>query len=327
MWNPETYRDTDYGLEPDEPFEPADDVEDELVLAANEPYIQTVLGPIRPEEAGVTLVHEYLQHSGEGRDTDRLDDVQAALLDLEAYFSASGRTIVSAATSSTGRDAGKLRWLARHAPVHIVAATGHVGAAEAGRIMATRIEGDVTSGMDGTTCRAGVLTVARHDVASPPAREVIAMIADVHNAHGTPIFAESRNAATATAQVHALTARGVDPSSIVSVVGGAATDLSSARDLLEAGVFLVFGKLGHGDDTAAAETIARLVDDGFRDQILLSHGYTSKSHLTGYGGRPGLPYVVEYFAVMLLEAGLGAQDVRSVLVDNAARALSLRQRA
>ena len=47
-----------------------------------------------------------------------------------------------------------------------------------------------------------------------------------------------------------------------------------------------------------------------------------RSSLTGYQGRPGFPYVIEQFAVMLLEEGMEAHDVRKMLVDNAAAALA-----
>jgi phosphotriesterase-related protein len=93
------------------------------------------------------------------------------------------------------------------------------------------------------------------------------------------------------------------------------------------GAFLAFDGIGRTDrdaDALTAARIARLFADGCGDRILISHGYTRRSHLTGYGGRPGLPYVIEQFAVMLLEEGLGAPDVRRILVDNAARAIATR---
>ncbi|HYH13168.1 MAG TPA: hypothetical protein VD789_12495, partial [Thermomicrobiales bacterium] len=107
MWNPDTYRDTDYGLVDNDTFEPIDDVEEDFEPAEGEPYIQTVLGPIRLEEAGVALVHEHLQWDpplDAPADTDnRINDVHSTLLDLEAFFSVSGRTIVSATPAVAGR--------------------------------------------------------------------------------------------------------------------------------------------------------------------------------------------------------------------------------
>ncbi|MDQ4044809.1 MAG: hypothetical protein M3173_05105, partial [Chloroflexota bacterium] len=101
MWNPRNYRDSDYGLSDDERFEPFDANDDEFVPGEGEPFIQTVLGPIAPEDVGVALVREHLQWR-----PGRLTDVQAALTDLEAFFTASGRTIVSATARDAGRDAG-----------------------------------------------------------------------------------------------------------------------------------------------------------------------------------------------------------------------------
>ena len=55
MWNPDEFRDMDFGLAEDETFEPEDDLEEDFVPGENEPFIMTILGPIRLAEAGVTF--------------------------------------------------------------------------------------------------------------------------------------------------------------------------------------------------------------------------------------------------------------------------------
>lgn len=332
MWNPETYRDTDYGLTDDETFEPGDDYEEEYVPDEGDPYVMTVLGPIHPDEVGVALVREHLQWTppnDAGGIDERLHEVTAALGDLEAFFTVSGRTVVSATPPGAGRDARALRLLAQHAPVHIVAATGFAGEAWAEGVTAAgvrvRIEADLAEGMDGTDARPGILVAASSgdEITSLEAAAVEA-IGAAHASAGLPVLAIAAGNAQ-RGMVERIEAAGVPRDRII--VGGAGELPDADLDALaESGAWLLFDGLGSDEgeaDGARAQRVARLVEQGYLDRILLSHAYRRRSLLTGYHGRPGLAYIVEQFAVILLEEGLEALDVRRMLVDNAVAALTI----
>ena len=108
-FQPVREREYDYGLDPGERYEPDDDLDDPP-FDLTQPHIMTVLGPIRPEEAGVTLTHEHIiakppAYLDETPDPDLiLDDPHAALAELEDLYSAGGRTVVDATTAAYGRD-------------------------------------------------------------------------------------------------------------------------------------------------------------------------------------------------------------------------------
>jgi predicted metal-dependent phosphotriesterase family hydrolase len=320
MWNPNAYRDTDYGLTEDEPFEP-DDIEEDFLPGDGEPHIQTVLGAIRPEEAEVALVHEYVQWRPAG-----LGDPQAALVDLEAFFTSSGRTLVSAATPDAGRDLGVLLTLAQHVPVHIVAATGWSGVSER-RLdvdgLASQVESDVEQGMDGTPVRPGMLMGAvggmLEDAVSADALRVLAA---AQRRSGLPatVMAERPG------DVERALSAGFAPKSLM-IGGVAARDSGIAALVADAGAWVLIAPLSgeNGeDDRRAARLVASLAERNLADRLLVSSGFRERRRLNGYGGQPGLAYIVEQFAVMLLESGMEAPGVRSILVDNAARALSVR---
>jgi phosphotriesterase-related protein len=337
MWNPETYRDTDFGLAEGETFEPLDDEDDAFRPAPGEPYVQTVLGPIRSDEVGLALVREHLQlNSPPGAEADadaRLDDIRAALLDLESFFTVNGRTVVSATPSALGRNAAGLLWLAQHAPVHIVGATGfprreYLAAAYGARTVDTMrelIERDLVDGMDGTAALPGILVLGiGHDGPSPVERHALDLVADAHLRHGLPVLLDLADASMGGEMVGQLFGAGVEPGRVI-VGGGIATgDAESASEIGETGAYLLFDGIASDRDEEIARSIARLASDGLAERLLVSHGYTRRRRLTGYGGRPGLSYVIEHFAVMLLEAGLDALEVRRILIDNAASALTIR---
>ena len=59
MWDPQAYRDTDYGLEAIDSFEPEDfNQGDDVDLS--QPHIMTVLGPIEPDQLGVCQPWEHV---------------------------------------------------------------------------------------------------------------------------------------------------------------------------------------------------------------------------------------------------------------------------
>jgi predicted metal-dependent phosphotriesterase family hydrolase len=326
MWNPNAYRDTDFGLSADDSFEPAGG-DTAFTPGAGDPYIQTVLGPIDPDEVGVALVHEFLQwrpHSTGSRDT-LLNEPQAAMLDLEAFFTASGRTVVSATTPDDGRDAGVLRSLAQLAPVHLVAATGYSAfpSSEGEREgIRTRIQCDVEEGLDGTTTKPGMLSGTIPLQGSPDSiRAAVQMLAEAQRACGLPVTIVSDS------DEGVMTAReaGFALERLIITGPGVLNPVIALR-IAETGAFVLFAPLDGANrnaDRRVAGWIADLVAAGHGDKVLVSHGFRKRSRLNGYGGRPGLAFIVEQFAVMLLESGLGAVDVRAMLVDNAARALSM----
>lgn len=323
MWNPETYRDSDFGLDPDETFEPQDDLEEDYRPGEGEPFVMTVLGPIRPDEVGVALVREHLQWAPPARSSGadaRLDDPMAALQDLEAFFTVSGRTVVSATPAGAGRDARGLLWLAQRAPVHIVGATGFVGGDDEAAVR-VRIAGDLVDGMDGTAARPGVFVVGAEQ-RSAAEDAAIDEIGRQRAEHDLPVL--SLAPAGRQRDVLDRLVSGGLPAGRVIVAGAGDLDADDLGPLLNEGAWLLFDGIG-ADGEADLRQARRIVDlaaDGNVDRILLSHAYRRRALLTGYGGGPGLSYIIEQFAVMLLEEGLEALDVRRILVDNAVAALA-----
>ena len=343
MWNPDVYRDTDYGLEPDETYEPPDDLDEDFVPDEDEPYMQTVLGPVGLDEVGVTLVHEHLQwdspSDNEAGIDGRLIDRNAALLDLEAFFSVGGRTLVSATPPGAGRCAQELIWLAQHAPVHIVGASGFNGQSAIDQRygedpednMRAELAADFTEGMDGTAAQPGILVVSTEGAEpSEDERSAIELVSEYQQRSHVPVLIETGQADGVLRTVDYLVQGGVHPVSVIVAVGDQVADLGQLRAIADTGSYLSFDDLGSSADESdrnTADLVSRLVQDGYGRQILLSHNFRRRSLLTGYSGRPGYPYIVEQFAIMLLEAGLQALDVRDILVDNTARALAVRRPA
>jgi predicted metal-dependent phosphotriesterase family hydrolase len=330
----------DYGLDPGERYEPVDDL-DEPPFDLTQPHIMTVLGPIRPEEAGVALTHEHViamppGHPNEAADPDLvLDDPHAALAELEDLYSAGGRTVVDATTAGYGRDIRALEWVAARAPVHLVAVTGHHNEAHSAlRLAGKSIDEvaaicvtEVTEGIDGTGIRAGAI-VAGANFNRISALEEVALrgAARANEATGAVIMAHCDRGTMAQEQLAILADEGVDPDRVILCHQDFQLDEGYLMSLLETGAWVSFDQVSKAKDAAdsdRAAMIARLVQEGFGHRLLVSGDLDRRSSLRAYGGVPGLVYLMETFPLLLMEAGLSAPEVRTLLVDNPAAAFTI----
>ena len=339
-FRPSSEREYDYGLDPDERYEPADDL-DEPPFDRSQPHIMTVLGPIRPNEAGVTLAHEHIvarppKYLDETPDPDLiLDDPHAALAELEDLYSAGGRTVVDATTAGYGRDIGALHWVAARAPVHVVAVTGHHKEAHSGRQLAGMTADEVAEvcvaeiaeGIERSGICAGAIK-AGTSFNQITALEAIALrgVARAQRVTGATILTHCDRGTMATEQLAILTDEGVDPARVILCHQDFRLDEDYLTGLLSTGAWVSFDQVSkskYAADTDRAAMIARLIQAGFGGRILVSGDLARRSYQRAYGGAPGLVYLVESFPLILMEAGLTAPDVRRLLVDNPAAAFAI----
>lgn len=328
----------DYGLAPGETFEPLDE---DLVADApdlSRPHIMTVLGPIAPDELGVCLVHEHLLCDPVAVTTSdpdyRLDDPHATLAELEDFHNVGGRAIVDCSTKDYGRDPDGLFWLAQRAPVRIIMVTGRHKALHAERLSAgqtveeltAEIMDEVRDGVGRHRVRPGVIKLGTSENRVFPVEEAaIRAAARAHLATGLPITTHTEAGTIADRQLDLLAEEGVVLGRVILGHLDRKLDLGYLRSLLDSGAFVSLDQIGkpyYGPDEPKARAIATLIGEGYQDQILISMDLARKSLLRAYGGAPGWVYIIERFALMLMDAGLAATQVHALLTANPARALS-----
>ncbi len=338
MFNPNSYRDTDFGLEHGESFEP-EDADAAPVVDLSQPHVMTVLGPIEPDELGVCLTHEHLLSNpaapGNGDPDDRLDHLERAAEELEAFALTGGRSIVDATTPDAGRNAAGLYELAQRVPLHIIATTGpgarrqpnaRPGGVDVEAMAASAIQ-DLTEGMDGTPAKAGIISVGSATNGSVEGNEAsYSAAATCHLATGAPLAVQLGDAGSAHASLDLLQRHGVATDRVILQHLDHVPSVEALIDITERGVWCSFDQIGKRDseaDAATAETIVDLFARGYGDALLISQGLDRKSQLSAYGGGPGLTYLLEWFTLALMEAGAEAAMVRRLLIENPLRALSI----
>jgi predicted metal-dependent phosphotriesterase family hydrolase len=324
----------DYGLAPGESFDP-DEKDEPFDLSL--PHIMTALGPIDPGSFGFALSHEHLfcrPITGIEDPDFILDDASAAVTELEYFFAGGGRGLVDMSTTDYGRDIAEMRWIAQHAPVHIVLTAGHhkelfaeafIAGQSTDEVMDAIVQ-EVTEGIEGTAIRAGVIKAGSSlDAITPIEEKAFRAAARAHLITGAPISTHTERATMALEQIEILRSEGVAPERIVIGHMDRLLEEHYLRQVLETGVFIGFdgwSKWNYAPDEERAAMTKRLVDLGFGGQILLSGDLARRSLQIAHGGGPGLLYFADYVPLLLMAADIDAPTVRQLFVDNPARAFT-----
>lgn len=306
----------------------------------NRPYVMTARGPIASEELGLTLPHEHIIAKPLDVGTDDpdllLDDTDAALAELGSLYQAGGRAVVDMTPVDYGRDAAAIAWIATRTPVHIIVTTGHhkhLHAAPylAGRaldeIVAANIR-ELTEGIDGTGIKAGVIKAGTSlDTITPVEERVLRAAARAHLATGAPISTHTDRGTMALQQLEIFREEGVDASRVIVGHLDFQLDETYLRAVLDTGAYASFdqvSKTKYAPDEERAAMVKRLVDLGYRDQLLLSGDLARRSYWLAYNGGPGWVYLLKQFTARLFDVGLDEGVVRQLFVVNPARALTIR---
>lgn len=337
MWNPRTYDDEDFGLGEGETFEPENHEAEIPSVPTTEPHIMTLLGPIVPEELGICLPHVHLLCDPPGADEDhRLIDTDSAESEVEAFVTMNGRSLVECSTRDAGRILPPLLEIAGWVPAHLISVTGrhnHRYAFEMQNALnrdslAEEFVSELTVGVDGTDARAGVIKVGTSlNEITDVERTSLQAAADAHKKTGAPITTHTENGTMALELLEILGLNGVSSNRvIIGHVDRVQMTLDQHIEIAKTGAYLQFDQIGKSEeytDQVRADRVVELINAGFGDQILLSLDYARRSQLVSYDGKPGLPYLSEWFMVLLLESGMEAMDVRNLVIDNPARALTI----
>ena len=268
-------------------------------------------------------------------DNCRLDDLQAAIEEVRRFADLGGRTILEATGLGFGRDLVALSEVSRATGITIIAGTGFyldpaipadVRDLAPGQIAET-ILADLSGGENGIQPGfIGEIGVGADFTAAERASLAGACIAQRET--GLPMQVHLPGWFRLGGDVlDVVESHAVDPSRVVLChMGPSGADLAYQEGLLERGVFVQYDMLGmevfYADqgvqcpsDEQNAEWLARLVERGHADRLLLSQDIFLKSLLRRHGG-PGYGHVLQYFVPRLNAAGLDSATVEQLMVAN-----------
>ena len=283
-----------------------------------------------------------------------LDDVPTAVAELVAFRGAGGDTLVDMSVPDIGRDVMALREASRLSGVTIIAGCGHylqvthpaTLAEESVDSIAERLVAELENGVGSTGIRPGVIgEIGTSAPIHPDEEKVLRATARAHVATGAPIAVHlSPPPKKSWWQGHQvldiLEQEGVSPERVLlshldNALGiGTAIDraIGYQAELGERGCFIgydgcgkehyfpsrpgsVFPSFWVPSDQIRAHGIARLLEAGFGDKILLSQDVGIKIELERFGGF-GYSHIMKTFSMYLTDLGLEPNTVERMLRDN-----------
>jgi phosphotriesterase-related protein len=121
---------------------------------------------------------------------------------------------------------------------------------------------------------------------------------------------------------------------VISHIDRAVRNPKNRNELAKTGYYLeyyLFGREGYypphwrvidlPNDHQRLNEISQLTDEGYLNQILISHGIISKTRLCTYGGW-GYAYILRDTASYMRLKGFSDEVIRSIIVDNPKRLMT-----
>lgn len=307
-------------------------------------FLRTVLGDIPAAEAGICYAHEHLildrSFATFVHPEFLLDSVAAACVDIEEFRAAGGRTLVDSMPCGGGRNVRKLAEISRRMRVHILCPTGvHLELYYAPghwserlyeeQIAALFIE-EIEDGIDyadyngprveRSPHRAGLIKVASSlNQINPRERKIMEAAAMAHHVTGVPILTHTEKGTAALDQARFFQQRRVPLPHVVISHTDRVPDYGYHRELFSTGVMLEYDSAFRwetGETNHTLDLVVSAVRDGFGGQIVLGMDAARRRYWHGYGGAPGMGFLLNDFAPMLIERGLTAADIHRIFVEN-----------
>lgn len=300
--------------------------------------VVTVLGPIRPEDMGITQTHEHLlidllDHYGS---YDHVNDDEALTIqELREFTRRGGRTICDPTTEEIGRNPRGLARISKAAGINVLMGSGWYREFKyplfvqerTSRELAEILVREIEVGVGDSGIRAGFIGeigTGRHFV-RPGEERVFRAAALAQARTGVAITTHTTRWGTlALEQVAMLEEFGADLSKVIIGHLGDRREAEHLFRIAEKGVYLDVDNIGYIDyqpESVRADNVAALVKEGFGDRVLLAEDWFANSHMKFRGGK-GLGYLLEVFVPLLKQRGVSEEAIHKLLVENPARAFS-----
>jgi phosphotriesterase-related protein len=313
--------------------------------------VHTVRGPVDGADLGFTLMHEHVifrdtEFSKDYPDLswqpDRETALEKVVTGLQAVKDAGVGTVVDCTAFFHGRDLDFVAEVNSRVDIHLVMATGIYTFDYLPNMIArrtVRFEGDrdiltemfvrdITGGIGDSGVPAQIIKVATDvEGVTPNNERILRAAARAHRETGTPITTHTQPLLkNGLDQQRVFRSEGVDLSRIVIGHSGDTADLDYLRELLDAGSTIGSDRFGlyiegWADLPQRVETIATLCEQGYAEQIVLSHDSILHNDRNDYASPRMAPmpdwrmtHISLDVVPMLREAGVSEAHLESMTV-------------
>jgi phosphotriesterase-related protein len=305
--------------------------------------VQTVLGAVAPGDLGFTLPHEHTKCSlwwieNRWDYWELIGDEPRINEELAAYQALGGGTLVDVTPIGIGRDLARLARLSQATGLHIVAGAGwyrqayYPAEARIDRRSIDDLADEIVQDFVDGPVRPGIIGEIGTDKPWVTAQEerVFRAAARAALRTGASVTTHAVQSDVGLAQLAILEDEGLDPARVVIGHCDSHPRIEHWREIVRRGAHvqadflgMSFTPLERAGEPKVVELISTLLNEGFEKQILLSQDVCHDSQLASYGGN-GYTYLQKSFLPQLAAAGVNAETIKTITVENPARLLTLR---
>ena len=319
-----------------------------VLAKENEQILMSVLGPIKPDALGITLIHEHIMadfigaaETGKHRYT--LDKVvEKALPYLLELKKAGCSTFIDCTPVYLGRDPKVLRHCAQASGLNIFTTTGYYCAVkqkflpphaytETAQQLAARWIDEHKKGIEGSGVYPGLIkTSVDEGPLLPVCEKVLTAVAIAHLQTGLSISAHTGNGEAALQELAVLKKTGVHASAFRWVHAQNEKDSQIYLSAAKMGAWIEFDGINGSEPESISHHVACvkfMKENGFLNQTLISQdaGWYWVGEPSG-GVFRGYTAIFEKFIPALKNEGFTDDEVQQLLVHNPRESLTIKVR-
>jgi len=315
--------------------------------------INTVRGPIEPDQLGRTLFHEHFVFGYPGFEGDatiapfREQDYMKICRNVIQDVKKQGfRTIIDLTPNDCGRNPEFLRKIAVENDFNILCATGYYFQDEGASVyfnfrslfsdivseLSELMLAELTKGIRDTGIKAAVIKLGTSkDKITSYEEAVIKAAVRAQKETGAPILTHTQSGTMGPEQAALLIAEGADPKkTVIGHMCGNVKDMEYQLKTLEKGVGIGFDRIGTNElfcditDDDRVNTIIELVKKGYGNRIYLSHDTVNcwlGRDVSGFYEIPGtkdwnIRRIGDFIIPKLMAGGLTDSQIEQLLTAN-----------
>ena len=305
--------------------------------------VMTVRGPIHSTQMGTTLSHEHVlanfqalaEREKQPWTYDQDEVVKVVLPHLEQVKKLGCRTFIDCTAVALGRDPRLLKTVGENRS-HIVTVTGNYAAVNAQFLppyvfadsvdaLAERWIGEAKSGIDGTDIRPGLIKLGFNGGPLTETEQKLIRAASVaHPQTGLTIGAHTGPAVSAFAQLSMLEETGVHPSAWIWIHAQNEPERSQHIKAARMGAWVSFDGVSPATLAIHVELVKNMRNEGLLHRVLVSQdaGWYHVGQPHG-GAFRTFDTVFTEFIPAIRAAGFTEADIRTLFIDNPAKAFSI----
>jgi phosphotriesterase-related protein len=278
-------------------------------------------------------------HFTQNTDEVMLRDEQVAIEEAMRFKLAGGNTIVEVTSAGLGRDPAALARISRATGLNVLMGSGYYLAVSHSPEMDAVSEDeivenivlDIMEGVGTTGIRSGLIgEIGCSWPLFPNERKSLRAAGRAQKLTGAALHVHpGRNQRAPVEIVDILEDVGADLSrTIFDHVERTYRDLHQTIELAETGCCIeydLFGREGYypinldlPNDSQRINELMRLIDEGYLDQLLISHDIWTKTQCCTYGGW-GYAHILNNVVPVMIAKGMTRKQIRTIMVDNPRR--------